>query len=95
MGSAVHIHNYHVLLHMHLKESGKRGQFYRGATSAPPLGSCLTDIFGLVHNFQGRPPAKVVLKAAVRWLCGHIPEAKNYIHYVGRPNARLRKSILA
>ena len=94
VGSAVDIHNYHVLFQVHLKESGKHGQLYRGATNAPPLGSCLIDVFGLVHSFQGCPSVEVVLKAVVRWLCGHIPEAKNYVHHVGRPDARLRKSIL-
>ena len=95
VGSAVDIHNYHVLFQVCLKESGKRGQLYCGATSVPSLGSCLTDVFGLVHNFQGRPSAKVVLKVAMRWLRGHIPKAKNYVNHVGRPDVGLRKSILA
>ena len=94
MGSTVDIHNYHVLFQVHLKESGKRGQLYRGATSAPPLGSCLTDVFGLVHSFHGRPPAEVVFEAGVRWLRGDIPEAKDYVHHVRRPDAGLRKFIL-
>ena len=89
MGSAVHIHNYHILLQVRLKESGKCSQFYRGATSASPLGSCLRDVFRLVHNIQGRPPREVFLKAVVRWLCGHIPEAENYVHHVGCPNVGL------
>ena len=95
MGSTVDIHNYNVLFQVHLKESGKRSQLYHGATSAPPLGSCLIDVFGLVHSFQGYLPAEVVLKAAMHWLSGHIPKAKNYVHHVGRPDAGLRKSILA
>ena len=94
VGSAVDIHNYHVLFQVRLKESRKRGQLYRGATSAPPLGSCLTDVFGLVHSFHGHPPAEVVLEAGVRWLRGHIPEAKDYVHHVRRPDAGLSKSIL-
>ena len=95
VGSSVDIHNYHVLFQVRLKESGKRGQLYRGATSVPPLGSRLTDVFDLVHSFQGRPPAEVVLKAAMHQLYGHFPEAKNYVHHVGRPKAGLWKSILA
>ena len=95
VGSAVDIHNYHVLFQVRLKESGKRGQLYCGATSAPPLGSCLTDVFGLVHSFHGRLPTEVVLEAGVRWLRGHIPEAKDYVHHVQRPDAGLQKSILA
>ena len=95
MGSAIDIHNYHVLFQVRLKESGKRNQLYRRATSPPPLGSCLSNVFGLVHSFQGCPPVEVVLKAAVRRLCGIIPEAKNYVHHVGRPDVGLRKSILA
>ena len=95
MGSAVDIHNYHVLSQVRLKESGKRGQLYRGATSPPPLGSCLGDVFGLVHNFHGRPPAEVVLEADVCWLRAHIPEAKDDVNLIRRPDAELRKSILA
>ena len=95
VGSAVDIHNYHVLSQVRLKESGKRGQLYRGATSAPPLGSCLSDVFGLVHSFHGRPPAEVVLEANVRWLRDHIPEAEDYVNHVRRLDAALRKSILA
>ena len=95
VGSAVDIHNYHVLFQVRLKESGKRGQLYHGVTNAPPLGSCLNDVFGLVYSFQGCPPTEVVLKAVVRRLCGHIPKAKNYVHHVERLDAGLRKSILA
>ena len=89
MGSAIDIHNYHVLSQVRLKESGKRGQLYHGATSAPPLGSCLTDVFGLVHSFHSRLPTEVVLEAGVRWLRGHILEAKDYVHHVRRSNAGL------
>ena len=95
VGSAVDIHNYHVLSQVRLKESGKRGQLYRGATSRPPLGSCLGDVFGLVHSFHGRPPTEVVLEADVCWLRAHIPEAKDDVNHVRRPDAGLRKSILA
>ena len=95
VGSAVDIHNYHILFQVRLKESGKRGQLYRGATSAPPLGSCLTDVFRLVHSFHGRPPAEVVLEAGVRWLRGHIAGAESYVYHVRRLDAGLRKSILA
>ena len=95
VGFAVDIHNYHVLFQVLLKESGKRGQLYRGATIVPPLGSCLTDVFRLVHSFHGRPPAEVVIEAAVRWLRDHIPEAEDYVYHVRRPHAGLRKSILA
>ena len=95
VGSAVDIHNYHVLFQVRLKESGNRGLLYRGATSAPPLCSCLTDVFRLVHSFHGRPTAKVVLEAGVRWLRGHIPKAKDYVHHVRHLDAGLRKSILA
>ena len=89
MSSAIHIHNYHVLLQVRFKESGKRGQFYRQATNALPLRSCLCDVLCQVHNIQGRPPYELVLEAAVGWLCGHIAEAENYVHHVGRPNAGL------
>ena len=95
MGSAVDIHNYHVLSQVRLKESGEHGQLNRGATSAPPLGSCLGDFFGQVHNFHGRPPAEVVLEADACWLRAHIPEAEDYVHHVRCPDARLRESILA
>ena len=89
VGSAIDIHNYHVLSQVRLKESGKRGQLYRGATSPPPLGSCLGDVFGLVHSFHGRPPAEVVLEADVCWLRAHILEAKDDVNHVRRPDARL------
>ena len=62
VGSAIDIHNYHVLSQVRLKEIGKCGQLYFGATSPPPLDSCLGDVFGLVHSFHGRPPAEVVLE---------------------------------
>ena len=95
VSSAVHIHNYHVLPQVRLEESGKHSQFYRGATSALPLRSCLCDVFRQVHSIHGCPPYEVVLEAAVGWLCGHIAKADNYVHHVGRPNVGLRKSVLA
>ena len=95
MGSAVDIHNYHVLSQVRLKETGKRGQLYCGATTAPPLVRCLRDFLGLVDSFHGRPPAEVVLEADGCWLRAHIPKAKDDVHHVRRPDAWLRKSILA
>ena len=95
MGSAVDIDNYHVLSQVRVKESGKRGQLHRGATSAPPLGSCLGDVFGLVHSIYGHPPGEVVLEAGGCWLRAHIPEAKDNVHHVRGPDAGLQESILA
>ena len=86
---AVHIHNYYVLLQVRLKESRKRGQFYRGLTNALPLHSCLCDVFCQVYNIHGGPPGEVVFEAAMGWLCGHIVEAENYVHVIGHSNAGL------